>query len=153
MNRQGNRVGMRRATTQRKPLFAAVVGALALLAAGQGMAQEQQPAQDSTEKSAVTLDRIVVTANKRVENVREVGASISVIGEQQLENLSANSLSDYADYVPGLQVQDRADAGVDTRHLGAVIRRVRGDLHRRSARGIQRPVPGCRDTQPRPASL
>src|SRR3546814_3768839 len=44
--------------------------------------------------------------NKRVENVREVAEAISVIGEQQLENMGANSLTDYADLVPGMQVQD-----------------------------------------------
>src|SRR3546814_11429807 len=45
------------------------------------------------------------TANKRGENVRAVAAAISVIGEQQLENMGANSLTDYADLVPGMRVQ------------------------------------------------
>ncbi|HEY9541858.1 MAG TPA: TonB-dependent receptor, partial [Luteimonas sp.] len=51
-------------------------------------------------------------ANKRVENVREVAAAISVIGEQQLENMGANSLTDYADLVPGMQVQDSGSPGM-----------------------------------------
>jgi len=123
MNRQGNRVGIRGPTTQRRPLFAAIVGALALVAAGQAMAQEQAPPAASEEQSAITLDTLVVTANKRVENVREVAASISVIGERQLENLNANQLSDYADYVPGLQVQDTGIPGrtqVSMRGIAAI---------------------------------
>ncbi|HBK45059.1 MAG TPA: hypothetical protein DDZ67_01210, partial [Xanthomonadaceae bacterium] len=62
--------------------------------------------------SAKTLDVVVVTANKRVENVRKVAASISVIGERQLESIGANSLSDYADLIPGLQVQDNGNPGL-----------------------------------------
>src|SRR3546814_15464720 len=50
--------------------------------------------------------------NKRVENVREVAAAISVIGEQQLENMGATSLTDYADLVPGMQVQERGSPGM-----------------------------------------
>jgi outer membrane receptor protein involved in Fe transport len=113
MKTQGNRVSGHGVTGVRRPLFAAIAGVLALLAMGKSMAQEQTaPAERNVQKAAVTLDKIVVTANKRVENVREVAASISVIGEQQLENISANSLSDYADYVPGLQVQDNGAPGL-----------------------------------------
>src|SRR5690606_37758962 len=44
--------------------------------------------------------------------VREVAAAISVIGERELENIGANSLADYADLVPGMQVQDNGTAGM-----------------------------------------
>ena len=65
-------------------------------------------------RTATTLDTVVVTANKRVENIRDVAASISVIGERQLENLGASSLADYA--YP------------DTRHASAGQREPRTDL-------------------------
>ena len=58
-----------------------------------------------------TLDRVVVTANKRVENIRDVAASITVIGERQLENIGASSLADYAALIPGLQIQDNGTPG------------------------------------------
>src|SRR5690606_2881152 len=58
------------------------------------------------------IGTVVVTANKRVENVRRVGSSISVIGEDQLENIGAKQLRDYADFVPGLQVQDAGSPGL-----------------------------------------
>ncbi|GAB3064466.1 TonB-dependent receptor [Stenotrophomonas tumulicola] len=84
----------------RKQLSLAIAGALACCSAP-ALAQD-----------AMTLDTVVVTANKRVENVREVGASISVIGERQLENIGAVSLSDYAAYIPGLQVQNEGSPGL-----------------------------------------
>src|SRR3546814_1270032 len=66
----------------------------------------------SSDVCSSDLDAVIVTANKRVENVREVAAAISVIGEQQLENMGANSLTDYADLVPGMQVQDSGSPGM-----------------------------------------
>src|SRR3546814_18379285 len=66
----------------------------------------------SSDVCSSDLDAVIVTANKRVENVREVAAALSVIGEQQLENMGANSLTDYADLVPGLQVQDSGAQGM-----------------------------------------
>ncbi|MFT4198160.1 MAG: TonB-dependent receptor [Pseudoxanthomonas sp.] len=84
-----------------------MTGALALSATLAAQAADED-GQDDTKQ----LDRIVVTANKRVENVRDVAASISVIGEHQLENSGANSLTDYADSVPGLQVQDTGAPGL-----------------------------------------
>ena len=61
--------------------------------------------------AATNLDAVVVTANKRVENIRDVAASISVVGERQLENLGSSSLADYAALIPGLQVQDNGTPG------------------------------------------
>src|SRR3546814_16010424 len=66
----------------------------------------------SSDVCSSDLDAVIVTANKRVENVREVAAAISVIGEQQLENMGANPLTDYADLVPGMQVQDSGSPGM-----------------------------------------
>lgn len=99
----------------RMPLAIAILGALACMAPAAVMGQETRPApasEDAPPVEATDLDVIVVTANKRVENVREVAAAISVIGQQQLENMGANSLSDYADLVPGLQVQDNGAPGL-----------------------------------------
>lgn len=87
----------------RKPLVAAI--ALSLLCAG-------APALAQEEDEATVLDTVLVTASKRSEDVRDVPAAISVIDEQQIENLNANQLSDYADYVPGLQVQNNGAPGL-----------------------------------------
>jgi len=103
----------------RSPLFLAVAGALACAVAAPALAQ------DNTEAAAraddvTRLDTVVVTANKRVENIREVGASISVVGERELENIGASSLSDYAALVPGLQVQNNGSPGLTSVSLRGV---------------------------------
>jgi iron complex outermembrane recepter protein len=103
---------------RRTPLSLGIAGTLALLVAGTATAQEASPG--VPDDAARTLDAVVVTANKRVENVREVAAAISVIGERQLENMGANSLTDYADLVPGLQVQDNGSPGMTSISLRGV---------------------------------
>jgi outer membrane receptor protein involved in Fe transport len=97
----------------RSPLSLAIASTLACVVIAPAAAQEAEQVQaaDSAEARAATLDRIVVTANKRVENIRDVAASISVIGERQLENVGASSLADYAYLIPGLQVQDSGSPG------------------------------------------
>lgn len=96
----------------RSTLSIAVATALACGAAMPAAAQEGGTLAPADSDAAQMLDTVVVTANKRVENVREVGASISVIGDRQLENLGANSLASYADLVPGMQVQDDGSPGL-----------------------------------------
>ncbi len=94
----------------RSPLSLAIAGSLACSTIP-ALAQDS-PADGTPSDQAVDLDTVMVTANKRVENVREVGAAISVISERQLENLGAVSLSDYAAFIPGLQVQNDGTPGL-----------------------------------------
>jgi len=99
----------------RSPLSLAIASTLACVVATPVLAQESAEPQAQTESAsterATTLDKVVVTANKRIENIRDVAASISVIGERQLENIGASSLADYAALIPGLQVQDNGTPG------------------------------------------
>jgi iron complex outermembrane receptor protein len=101
---------------QRRPLARAIATTLVLALAGPAFAQEAQPgqaaaSQNTTSQNVTTLDNMVVTANKREENIREVAAAITVLGGQQLENFSATQMSDYASYVPGLQLQSNGTPG------------------------------------------
>ncbi|WP_372018305.1 TonB-dependent receptor [Pseudoxanthomonas sp. 10H] len=98
-------------TGLRSPLSLAIAGVLAWGVAMPALAFEDAAAAEGATDSATTLDTVVVTANKRVENIREVGASISVIGERQLENIGASSLTDFAALVPGMQVQSNGNPG------------------------------------------
>ncbi|MDT9600122.1 TonB-dependent receptor [Sphingosinicella rhizophila] len=59
----------------------------------------------------VADEEIVVTAQKKVENIQDVPASISVIGGRRLERIGATQLSDYAAYVPGLVVDGGGTPG------------------------------------------
>lgn len=106
-----HRQHMRDSVVRRRPLVKAIVATLALALAVPAMAQESTPAADAGASGVTTLDNLVVTANKRAENIREVAASVTVLGEQQLENFSSTQMTDYASYVPGLQVQSNGTPG------------------------------------------
>jgi iron complex outermembrane recepter protein len=51
------------------------------------------------------LSEIIVTANKRAENLQNIGAGISVVTAERLDELHANSLQDYLQEVPGVNLQ------------------------------------------------
>ncbi len=57
---------------------------------------------------------IVVTAQKREENVQDVPISISVIGGETLREQGAASLVDYGSYIPGMQVTNSGTPGQTT---------------------------------------
>ncbi|MGH8239014.1 MAG: TonB-dependent receptor domain-containing protein, partial [Steroidobacteraceae bacterium] len=65
----------------------------------------------SSRAEMLILEEVIVTAQKRVENVRDIPASISVLGGTQLENLHATNLLDYAAYVPGLAITPGGSPG------------------------------------------
>jgi iron complex outermembrane receptor protein len=46
------------------------------------------------------LEEIVVTAQKRQENLQEVAVSVQVLGNTQLENLNVNGFDDYVKFLP-----------------------------------------------------
>lgn len=103
----------------RSPLSLAIAATLACAPVTHVAAQDGEDG-SAQAAAAVDLDTVVVTANKRVENVREVGASISVVGERQLENLGASSLSDYAALIPGMQVQSGGTPGLTSVSLRGI---------------------------------
>lgn len=110
--------------TRRTKLIIAL-GALALLPMGVAPAQDAvtpppaqpasaaspSPAPSATPGEPETIERIVVTANKREEDIREVPASITAFDDVQLENLHATDLADYAAYIPSLQVNSSGTPG------------------------------------------
>ncbi|NML12033.1 TonB-dependent receptor [Sphingobium sp. AR-3-1] len=66
-----------------------------------GTAAQAQEAQDSTAQPSQYAD-IIVTANKRQENINKVGLTITAISADQLQERKIVSLSDVASAVPGL---------------------------------------------------
>jgi iron complex outermembrane recepter protein len=54
----------------------------------------------------ITLQEVIVTAQKRAESLQEVPISIAAIGEQQLEELGIRSLKDFAGNVPNLFINN-----------------------------------------------
>jgi len=60
------------------------------------------------------LEEIVVTAQKRSENIIDVPASVSYLSGTTLEDQHSTQLQDYAAYVPGLQVDSGGTPGQTT---------------------------------------
>jgi iron complex outermembrane recepter protein len=84
------------------------------MAAGVALALGAAHAQDagtSSKKGDSELEEIIVTANKRTENLQSIGAGISVVSDQRLDELAANSLSDYIQDLPGVSLQSFGAAG------------------------------------------
>ena len=94
----------------RRSRLAIAIAATVLATTGTALAQDTAPTA-TPGPEATELDRVLVTANKRVEDIREVATAITRIGEQQLENINATQMSDYANYIPGLQLQSSGTPG------------------------------------------
>ena len=77
------------------PLRASFTGAL-LLVVSSSYSQAQQP----------VLEEVIVTAQKRVENVQDVPITINVVTGEMLDNFSIRDANDLADAVPGLVIQE-----------------------------------------------
>jgi len=56
---------------------------------------------DADEKD-VGLEEIVITAQKRTENLQDVPVSVHVLGNTQLENLNVNGFEDYIKFLPSV---------------------------------------------------
>ena len=100
----------RRARSLPAALCATSVAVAGLCAGGRADAQSA-PAADQGTGSAPRLETIVVTANKRQQSTLDVADSVTAIGSPQLDQLDAQSISDYVDFVPGLQVTPGANNG------------------------------------------
>jgi len=66
------------------------------------LAQQAEAEQAPKEPAATTLDKVVVTAGKLNESVREISGSVSAVTGQQLQDLGAQSLADYVQRTPGV---------------------------------------------------
>ena len=62
-------------------------------------------AQDEPQSGASNYGDIVVTAQKREENLKDVPISINVLGEQALEQANVTSFDDYAKLLPSVSFQ------------------------------------------------
>src|SRR6478672_11514858 len=106
-----------RGAMPRHALATAIALTLTFGIAGSAFAQDTTASPDQAKPAAAPattpteLDAVTVTANKRKENIREVATSVSLISAQQLENMNSTQLSDYSNYVPGLQLQSSGTPG------------------------------------------
>ena len=92
-------------TLTRLPLAASICLAFSSAAWAQSdNAAQAQPAEGQTTAAtrAKTLDTVLVTAQKRVENLQKVPISIQAIGNEQLEQQDVADFDDYAKLIPSL---------------------------------------------------
>ncbi len=68
-------------------------------------------AQTAVETGVSTIQEVVVTAQKRSENIENVPATVSVVGAQELSQFHVTQLADIGAYVPGLQVDSGGTPG------------------------------------------
>jgi outer membrane receptor protein involved in Fe transport len=61
--------------------------------------------------SDALIEEVLVTAQKRTENLQDVPASVSVLRRRQLQQLNATTIIDYAAYIPGLNVSSGGGPG------------------------------------------
>ena len=75
----------------------------ALLASSMLTGLSAAHAQQAT--GAVALDEVVVTAQKRSENLQDVPISVQAIGEAKLEQLQVSGFTDYVKFLPSVSFQ------------------------------------------------
>src|SRR5262245_36948249 len=89
----------RRFTLRRALLASAAVLGSTVVA----VADEAPPAKDTAKDSKETkVERVVVTAQKKSELIRDVPMGVTAITGDQLDRLRATSFSDFVALVPGL---------------------------------------------------
>lgn len=74
-------------------------------------------------EESFVLDPVLVTAEKRTENVQDVPVSVSAISEQQVEDAGIRSIQDVSRQVPNLYIANwgyRGNSFVFVRGIGAV---------------------------------
>ncbi|HEX7063222.1 MAG TPA: TonB-dependent receptor [Woeseiaceae bacterium] len=85
---------------RRRPLAQAISAAVSgsVFAVAIGM-----PAQ--AQESGPALDEIIVTAQKRAENLQDVAVSVQVLGDDQLRELNLTNFGDYVEFLPAVSFQ------------------------------------------------
>jgi iron complex outermembrane receptor protein len=86
---------------------------------------ENAAAEAPADKSSAGLDEVIVTANKRSEDVQDVALSMTVLGSAQLEAKGVEKFADYGNSVPNLSYGvGVADGGLASR--GIALRGIQG---------------------------
>jgi len=119
----------------RKPLSLAAyasVSTISLLAALPALAQEGQTQSEANAPAQATaLQEIVVTAQKRAQNLQDVPIAITAVEPERLESAGITKMQDLSAAVPGLQILNIA---------GNLTPRIRGIGAGFTSVGVESPV-------------
>ncbi len=78
------------------------------------------PAQSAENSETATLEEVVVTAQKRTENLQDVAISIQAISTAKLEELRITDFDDYAQFLPSVSFQS-AGPGFEHVYMRGVV--------------------------------
>lgn len=91
------------ATRARQRLTLAIAAAMALPAAAQQADTATAPAE--ADKRPVTLDEVVVTAQKRTERLQDTPVAAAVVSQKTLEDANVSDIADLNQLVPAIQLR------------------------------------------------
>ena len=95
--------------------------AVACLAAFDARAQQAPaPADAASAARPTTLNQVVITAQKRKEDVRKVPLSVSVVSGEAMQDNHINDITDLTRSVPNLSFSTQAGAGLGTLEIRGV---------------------------------
>ncbi|MGA2951428.1 MAG: TonB-dependent receptor [Caulobacteraceae bacterium] len=77
-----------------------------------GIAVMALPAMALAQTAQTSVSEVVVTAQKRSEDLQKVPVSVSVVSGAKLEDFAATNLQDWSGYVPGLQLGANGSPGL-----------------------------------------
>ena len=77
----------------------------------------QAPPEAGSQAASTTLETVIVTANRRAENLQNVPVSVTAVSGASLTNAGVTNLQNLTDVVPGFTVQD---AGFETTRVRGV---------------------------------
>lgn len=86
-----------------------------------GAALAAHPARAATAAQGATVEEVVVTAERRPENVQDVGMSITAFSGSQIEKQNLSSAADLARFVPSLninQANNNRNSQIGIRNVG-----------------------------------
>ena len=93
----------------------------ACLAAMQAHAQQAPaPAEAASAPKGTTLETVIITSQKRKEDVRKVPLSVSVVSGEALQDNHINDVTDLTRSVPNLSFSSQAGAGLSTLEIRGV---------------------------------
>jgi iron complex outermembrane recepter protein len=76
---------------------------------------------DDQPEAAAGLAEVVVTAQKRVENLQDVPISIQAIGTEKLEEMNVTNFNDYAKLIPSLSFQEAGGPSFEHSYMRGVV--------------------------------
>jgi iron complex outermembrane recepter protein len=104
----------------RSVVVAGVASGLACIAAVDASAQQAAPAPAAAASAPEDVQRVIVTAQKRKEDVQKVPLSISVMSGEQLQANQVSNFTDLSRNIPNVSFNTQAGAGLSTVEIRGV---------------------------------